>query len=278
MSELRDNTESLLNQFKQNEISFQNRKYSKDLRGDDYVLFSPKEYEQKFLTPIEFSGIRRGTLFRNSVRELGVQTDLAGKKILDYACGRGTLGVYLAQKGGIVSGFDISPVAIQLARTNADINRLNIDFKVMDATNLGYPDCYFDYIIGFEALHHVIIFPNTLSELARIIRKGGKVVFAENWGADNCIFQIWRKITTLRKNKSFERGEIILSKSVFQKYHLQEYFSKVEIKPTSFLYMGKGYFTNPTILRTLYKLDSYLINRFPNLEFLYGEAVIVLQR
>ena len=64
-----------------------------------------------------------------------------------------------------MSGFDISPVAIEIAQLKAQVNNVRVDFALLDAVCLNYEDNYFDFVIGFEAFHHVITFPNVPQEL-----------------------------------------------------------------------------------------------------------------
>ena len=73
-------------------------------------------------------------------------------KVLDLACGSGTLAVSLANSGYSVSGLDLSREIIDVAKEKAIMNHVNIDFKVDDMTNFKYDEkydvitCYFDSV------------------------------------------------------------------------------------------------------------------------------------
>lgn len=69
-------------------------------------------------------------------------------KILDLACGSGTLAILLKLQGYDVCGLDLSSTIIDLAKEKAKVNRLNIDFHVMDMTNFKL-DQKFDVITCF---------------------------------------------------------------------------------------------------------------------------------
>jgi ubiquinone/menaquinone biosynthesis C-methylase UbiE len=258
-----------------NEVVFQNAKYQKSLERDD-IEISSCNFENYILTPVHLGGHSRGLLFKHAIQEL-LSSELNGKRVLDYCCGRGELGVYLAQKGAKVSGFDISDKAIEIARNNAQINNIEIDFQVMDAEDLRYLDNSFDFVIGFEALHHVLIFPKVPSELSRILKVGGKAIFAENWGGSNPLYQFWRDKTTLRKNRSAGRGEIILDQSLLDKY-LDPYFANVRVEPISLFYLGKKYIRNRKFQEFLLHIDQMLLERMPSLGKFCGEAVIILEQ
>lgn len=65
--------------------------------------------------------------------------EIKGKRVLDLGCGTGLFSVILAKREGIVEGIDISPVAIEIAKKRAIVNKVSsdvIDFKVMSFYNL----------------------------------------------------------------------------------------------------------------------------------------------
>jgi 2-polyprenyl-3-methyl-5-hydroxy-6-metoxy-1,4-benzoquinol methylase len=73
-------------------------------------------------------------------------------KILDLACGSGTLAISLANDGYKVSGLDLSKEIIAVAREKMITNHVEIDFAVKDMTNFNYEEkfdvitCYFDSV------------------------------------------------------------------------------------------------------------------------------------
>src|SRR5688500_10057442 len=70
----------------------------------------------------------------------------AGCRILEYGCGQGSYAFALAEAGAEVVGIDISPVAIDLAKQQAEDQGMadRTDFMVMDAESLDFPDDSFD--------------------------------------------------------------------------------------------------------------------------------------
>jgi len=262
--------------FKRNEHAYQNEKYEKTRLDESEHRTSVDAYRKSHLTPIQDGGSKRGLIFGNTVDKLLAQ-DIKGKKVLDYCCGKGDLGVFLAMHGADVSGIDISEKAIEVANFKANVNNLDIDFRVMDAENLDFPDESFDFVIGFEALHHVIIYPKMPSELARVMRPDGMAFFAENWGGDNPIFQLWRNATTLKKRNSAARGEVILSNKMVQD-RIGDYFPSIVVEPMSLFYMNKKYMKNRLFLRSLAALDSALITLAPFIGRYFGESTISLRK
>lgn len=95
-----------------------------------------------------------------------------GKKILDIACGWGEL-LSIAQEQGLkVSGIDISPHAIKLAKKRINGGQL----KVAKAEKLPFKNNSFDYIVCIGSLEHFDSPEKALSEMSRVIKKDGKIL------------------------------------------------------------------------------------------------------
>ncbi|MBN2356826.1 class I SAM-dependent methyltransferase, partial [candidate division KSB1 bacterium] len=78
-----------------------------------------------------------------------------GKRVLEYGCGEGSYALLLAQHGAKVTGIDISPVAIQYSREQAQKKCISdIEFLIMDAEKMDYPNNTFDIVCGTGILHH----------------------------------------------------------------------------------------------------------------------------
>lgn len=106
-------------------------------------------------------------------------------KTIDLGCGTGNYALYLAKMGFDVTGIDISPSAIKMAKKNAGSKALNPSF--ISADMLGELKEFtepFDFAYDWEVLHH--IFPEDrkkyLKNVHRILSSGGKylsVCFSE---------------------------------------------------------------------------------------------------
>lgn len=100
--------------------------------------------------------------------------DVAGLEILDAGCGSGPLMEALRGKGAVVSGFDLSPAMVELAR-----ERLGEDagVKVADlGAPLPYPDDAFDCVVASLSLHYVKDWASALAELRRVLKPGGRLI------------------------------------------------------------------------------------------------------
>jgi ubiquinone/menaquinone biosynthesis C-methylase UbiE len=116
--------------------------------------------------------------------------DLAGlpgdAHLLDVACGRGAVLLAAAERGiGRLTGIDVSPVMIELAR--ADLRAAGItdvDLQVMDAERLELPDAGFDALTAAFALFFLPDPARAAAEFHRVLRRGG-VVAVSTWGEED---------------------------------------------------------------------------------------------
>jgi demethylmenaquinone methyltransferase / 2-methoxy-6-polyprenyl-1,4-benzoquinol methylase len=103
-----------------------------------------------------------------------------GGRALDVATGTGDLALELARRvgpGGEVIGVDFSERMLELARAKAA--GAAVRFKSGNALALDYPDGAFDAAtVGFGARNFSDL-ERGLSEMARVVRPGGRVVVLE---------------------------------------------------------------------------------------------------
>jgi SAM-dependent methyltransferase len=95
-----------------------------------------------------------------------------GARLLDVACGDGTFLSAAAARGLEPSGIDLSPVAIESARTIVP----SADLRVGDAENLPYEDSSFDIVTCLGSLEHFPSPERGAVEIARVVRPSGTVV------------------------------------------------------------------------------------------------------
>ena len=104
---------------------------------------------------------------------------LNGLKCLDIGCGGGILSEPMSRLGAIVTGIDASKMAIQSAIAHSRKSRLDIDFKCMSTGDLikSSLDNQYDIIIASEVIEHVSNRALFLSDIAKLCKPGGLVVF-----------------------------------------------------------------------------------------------------
>lgn len=104
--------------------------------------------------------------------------DVRGRRILDAGCGSGPLAAALRARGAVVTGFDSSAVMVDLAR-----KRLGEDADVQVAdlsAPLPFAKGSFDDVTASLVLHYLRDWTEPLSELRRVLRRGGRLVLSVN--------------------------------------------------------------------------------------------------
>jgi SAM-dependent methyltransferase len=121
----------------------------------------------------------------NALVELVESGKVKPSKTIDLGCGAGNYAIYFTSMGFDVTGVDISPTAIKIAKENAKKKGVKCNFLVADV--LGDLDGVketFDFAYDWELLHH--IFPENRRKYCKnvhgILNPGGKylsVCFSE---------------------------------------------------------------------------------------------------
>lgn len=93
----------------------------------------------------------------------------AGDRVLEVGCGQGHLTKALAARGADIVGIDANPQAEEVAGSPL--------VRCMKAESLEFDDDSFDFVVSVHAIEHIPELDTALSEMSRVIRPGGKVVF-----------------------------------------------------------------------------------------------------
>jgi ubiquinone/menaquinone biosynthesis C-methylase UbiE len=99
---------------------------------------------------------------------------------LDLACGPGTFTIALARRVKQVFGLDITPALLELARRAAQKQRTpNVTLVCGDAMALPWPDGFIDVAVSGFSFHHMADPFLALRELARVVRRGGRLAVVD---------------------------------------------------------------------------------------------------
>lgn len=180
--------------------------------------------------------------------------DIKGKKILDLGCGMGEAAVYFAKRGADVTATDISKGMLQVVMEVARKHSVSLKARQSYSHKIDFDDETFDIVYAANLLHHVDI-ERTLSEVRRILKKGGIFV---SWDplAHNPAINIYRKIATVVRTED-EHPIKIRDLKTYKKY-----FSHIETD-------AKWFFT------LWFFIKFYLINKLNPNETRYWKHILV---
>jgi 2-polyprenyl-6-hydroxyphenyl methylase/3-demethylubiquinone-9 3-methyltransferase len=101
---------------------------------------------------------------------------LPGSRVLDIGCGGGLLSEALARRGADVTGIDLSPGMIEVARLHAQDQGLALEYRLASAPELARTAAgTFDVIVCMELIEHVEDPAALLAAAAALLRPGGQL-------------------------------------------------------------------------------------------------------
>ena len=106
--------------------------------------------------------------------------ELPYDRALELGCGSGFFLLNLIQAGVARRGSvtDLSPGMVKVATRNGQNLGLDIDGRVADAEGIPYDDNTFDLVVGHAVLHHIPDVELSLREVVRVLKPGGRFIFA----------------------------------------------------------------------------------------------------
>ncbi len=99
---------------------------------------------------------------------------VTGRTVLDVGCNVGYGLQVLAASAASVAGVDVSPKAVEAAKLRLGSTA---DIRAFDGVRSSFASGSFDVVTSFQVLEHVSDTPAYFSEIIRLVRPGGIVVF-----------------------------------------------------------------------------------------------------
>ena len=119
-----------------------------------------------------YTGVATGIDARETA--MAAIRDLAPSRVLEVGCGWGELAEWIQRDTGAeVVAVDLSPRMVELARERG------VDARVADVQELPFADGEFDLVVAAWMLYHVPDLDRGLTELARVLRPGGRLVILD---------------------------------------------------------------------------------------------------
>jgi len=104
---------------------------------------------------------------------------VAGRRVLDAACGEGYGAALLAGVAQSVTGIDIDPHVVAAASAQY-ATRANLHFEAASVARLPIADASIDAVVSFETIEHLPASdqPRMLAEFARVLAPGGILILS----------------------------------------------------------------------------------------------------
>lgn len=181
-------------------------------RLNDQTTQRPNDRAFTVVAPY-YDRLMRDVPYRSWVAYLDQLLDFHGvapRRILDLACGTGTVSEMLAAQGYDVVGVDLAEGMISEARRKAQQRGLPIAYFVQDMADLSIPGEPFDLVVSFfDSLNYVTdpaALDRAIRRVAEHIRPGGLFIFdvnsifalengffdQENLGSNDRLRYVWR--------------------------------------------------------------------------------------
>lgn len=181
-----------------------------------------------------------------------------GVKVIEYGCGTGSYALKLAQQGAeLVTGIDISPVAIKIAEEAAKAKGVaeKTSFMVMNAENLEFEPNSYDLICGSGILHHLDL-NLAINSIIKVLKADGKAIFLEPLG-HNILINLYRRLTPSIRS---EDEHPLLDRDLA---FLEQHFKQAKIQYFYLTSLGASFLVGKPgfniILKCLELLDSFLL-------------------
>jgi SAM-dependent methyltransferase len=143
-----------------------------------YHDVAAESYDAKW--GIDFGEIGQGQVLGKLRKVLGSELDRGFDRSLEIGAGTGYFSLNLLQAGVVTEATctDISPGMVARLTRNAERLGLHVKAARADAESLPFADESFDLVLGHAVLHHLPNLRRGFAEFHRVLRSGGRIVFA----------------------------------------------------------------------------------------------------
>ena len=166
-----------------------------------------------------------------------------GSRVLELAPGPGYFAIELAKLGDYqITGIDISPTFVEIARRNATDAGVAIDFRVGNAASLPFEHSTFDFLLCRAAFKNFAQPRQALNEMYSVLRGGGRGLIIDlrrdstREAIDEAVDKMGQNFinrTLTRLTFRFMLLRRAYTKSEFQRFFAETKFRAVDVREES---------------------------------------------
>jgi len=136
-----------------------------------------------------------------------------GQVFLDVGCGQGLYTARISKTYGC-RGVGLDASAKSIAYANRHFKNKKLKFIKGEATNLPFPDNYFDQVLSFDMLEHINKQKKGLEEMVRVLKKGGKLlIYTLNRKDKYTLDWCWNKLGFDIYSRAFHQKSLFIDPS-----------------------------------------------------------------
>ncbi|MBV9951084.1 MAG: class I SAM-dependent methyltransferase [Acidimicrobiia bacterium] len=120
----------------------------------------------------------------------------AGDDVLDVAVGDGNAAILAARGGASVTGVDLTPAQLDLARARCAAEGVDVELREGNAEALPFPDASFDVVVSSMGLIFAPDHEAAAAEVARVLRPRGRVGITA-WADEGWADRLWERAAEL---------------------------------------------------------------------------------
>ena len=185
-------------------------------------------------------------------------------QVLEIGCGTGIFTEKVFQKtNSSITAIDISTELLEEAKKKLP----QVNFKVDYAMSLSFADKSFDVVFGSSVLHH-LDFEKSLKEILRVLKSGGRMIFAEP-NMINPQILVQKNIPFIKEKLGDSPDETAVVRWQLKKQMLDLGFTGIEIFPYDFLHP-----VTPKSMINLVNNIGKVIEKIPVLKEIAGSVII----
>lgn len=99
---------------------------------------------------------------------------LGGKRVLEIGCGLGAHAQLLSEAGCQLTCIDLTDKAVENTKRRLELFGLRADVCRMDAEQMDFPDCEFDFVWSWGVIHHSADTERIVRNVRRVLKPDGE--------------------------------------------------------------------------------------------------------